>query len=462
MKAKRIMKSALAVIMAAMMLASCGAAEDVSADGENRLTRAGEVDEANSDEKTEETKAGSEEKAEETTKTESDDNKTNTDTLYFPDSALYTEYDDNEYIIDKNTGKVLMDFDFSENDLYKKLGDYAWIEDNLLIFHSPGDSNSYVALDMNKKLINWSSTNDNPPDSVYIWDFHTSTINNGKYVYVQDGLYGIKDADGNILLEALYSRVAPDPTYTRFAVSRNNLVTVLDSEMNEIFSQNTDYEKSTMLFGDNLWFGDKRIDISTGIQDFASYTKDYTQSANYLLIYEPSSYGYELYNANAELIKSGSNEEIYSSAGVNPSPSYNMAEAIIRDDGYFLIQFDSISFGFNEKGEYLYTHKDFAEIFAFYFAGILGSPNSDTISDKNNNIIAEDAQFVTVVGPMSENSIIYYDVNKKLYGVIKDGKIAMEADYDDYEVDGRILLLERGNKWTRYIGQTLVEAQLPE
>jgi hypothetical protein len=65
MRTKRILQSALAIIMAAMMmlLASCDAAEDVSADGDNHLTRA----EEEAEETATETEAKTEAKAEETT-----------------------------------------------------------------------------------------------------------------------------------------------------------------------------------------------------------------------------------------------------------------------------------------------------------------------------------------------------------------------------------------------------------
>jgi hypothetical protein len=116
MKAKRILQSALAVIMAAMMmlLASCGTAEDVSADGENRLTRAEEeAENAEVTAKEDTAKPTGEATGEEAADT-ADETTTNaetsTDAKKMPEKPIY--YD--EYIIDAITGKVFLATDFAE------------------------------------------------------------------------------------------------------------------------------------------------------------------------------------------------------------------------------------------------------------------------------------------------------------------------------------------------------------
>jgi hypothetical protein len=187
MKTKRILQSLFAVIMAAMMLllASCGAAEDVSADGDNRLTRAKE------EETVADTKAATEEKTEETTTKAAETTAavtTSADVKKIPEKPIY--YD--EYIIDAVTGEVFLATDFTE------------------------------------------------PET------------NGYTIFRDDSNHcGVKDKNGNIVIDAMYDSLEGNTDNTYFYFKLNDAYGVLN-EKGEIIIKGLDHNTDLLFYPENI------------------------------------------------------------------------------------------------------------------------------------------------------------------------------------------------------------------
>jgi uncharacterized protein YxeA len=154
MKTKRIMKSALAVIMAVMMmlLASCGAAEEVSADGDNHLTRA----EEEAEETVAETEAKAVEKAEETTtkapETTVAETTAETENMGSLPIKLYSQVDHFLYY-----GEFILSRDGVIKKRNEDTHEYEAVIDNVRDLRNLGDSYYYVKND--NTLWAWGSVN---------------------------------------------------------------------------------------------------------------------------------------------------------------------------------------------------------------------------------------------------------------------------------------------------------------
>jgi hypothetical protein len=385
------LKSAIAVIMAAMMmlLASCGQAEDVSAEGDNRLTRAEEEKEnAETTAKEDTAKPAGEETGEEAGDTPADETTTNaetsTDIKYFPDKAFL--YD--KYIIDAVTGEILLTTD--EIDNYSNFDGDVSFEKNLLKFTTGTGNSRYI--DLNGKEV-------------------TDLLTNGYTVFRDDSSnYGVKDKNGNIVIEPMYSSLDGFRDNTYFTFHLKNAYGILNEKAEVIFMDNS-YVNADF-YSENFVTKNSLYSLPSG-ELIGQYDRVYNLGNNTFLVTGKD----ENYNEYAKIIDNKGNL-IADLLSDTPFPSDQIKKAFCEEDhfninfnemnkmpifNFYLTNYDESYFGlFNNKGENIegwieaYTGRDY------------------DIYYNNDNILTTLETYDVDSSVLTERSINTYDYNGKL------------------------------------------------
>jgi hypothetical protein len=519
MKAKIILQSALAVIMAAFMLASCGAAEDVSADGENRLTRAEEEAEETVAETKEDTAKPAGEATGEEAGDTADETTTNaeisTDIKYFPDKTfLY-----NKYIIDAVTGEILLTTD--EIDNYPDNNRGVSFEKNLL---------KYID---NLYNVRYIDANGNEV---------TRLLTNGYEVFRDDsGNYGVKDKNGNIVIEAMYDELKGNADNTYFYFTLNSVKGVLNDKGEIIIKginlTNTGLDPEDIFYPENIVtaisiyslpsgeligeyeqirvFDDKTFMVTGFDENDNPYAKIIDSNGNQIAdllsdsplsideIYEISilqsqatdgnwyslkyalniektllavslrsnddEYFYGLFNNKGEKVEGWVSVNRNNDVWYEVSYSYgNILSILLTHDAYNKVTERSIN-SYNYNGELIST--DLKNAYAIN-GKVFNNVDSDTYVNVEGAEIGEFSSYSspTIPAPYWSNALIVTDTDGMFKGVIIGDELKYPCEYTNIDfVDGNIsfepgqlLKLQKGSETIYITAETGAVVDLPQ
>jgi predicted small secreted protein len=531
---KKTLKTLIAVILAAAMLTACGAAEDVSADGDNRLTRAEEEAEnaevtakedtakpaggATGEEAADTADATAANPAETTAQAEATATTTAatvTGLEYLPDTAFVYERDYRPYIIDIESGEVIVDLNSLDNSFEKK--SFKGIVENRLKFTVwPLDEIEYY-----DKNLEPAPAPEVPDGSV-----------NGKFIVREGNYYGVTDTDGNVLVDAVYDKITGSKDYSLFRVEINGAKGVVNDKGETIIpvGKDPDYYSLT-IFDNNIIFVNKSEEHTLYnakgevLKEFP--TGDVIYHAHYLgqdnifvwTPYDAPSFS-TIYNSKGEIVKENviTNETLSASkyktfalisdltdynenttleigednfvslfsVGDYRSSSYDtlidsqgnvlfppqnngLVKKFAKYPGGYFLYFETnnnkkILF-FNDNNKLLQTFENFWEVFfsdSFYLV--------ETIDEERHHVYTIlDSSFNEIYSgraecEISRNAAVVSDESDTFFGLYIGDTLMYPCEYTEinFVADGNIAVLKKGNTETLVTTKTGAVITLPQ
>jgi hypothetical protein len=454
MKIKKILNVFTAAFLAVMILTSCGSGDVSVMNDDSDGQKISQNDKPKNDDKND---SDNEDKETEKPAARSGDY------TPFPDTAvLVTEIG----VFDKLTGECYQNLDNKEKSGYSE-ETLAVVSTNigssktkfangLLFFVKNGTQNEYQAVDMNGNLVDIDYSGflitDEIINPLEIGESGAPGIVNNRFIYQEGNLLGVKTTNNEIILEPIYSNIAPNLSYTKFSARRGKegIHIIYDETGTELLK--TDYKSDAdFLHGD--WLDDYNY-----VESKSYFGYDQKISNNYYAternVNDNAAILIEVFNKNDKRLSSF---EIHWTNYLKDNISNN--GYIIYNNGAHSNDYFMLNANTNEIYNLAY---DFYK-YDIFSSDYIAYEMDNTVYDYNNNVIMQNTDLKEAIG---WNSFVFVDETTGYYGLIQNDKIAVVADFDNYRYAGKdttkTVELQYGQTWKRYLIETMVELQLPE
>jgi hypothetical protein len=402
---------------------------------------------------------------------------------YFPDTAISYEDSKNDirYILNGTNGSIILAIPYSEG-AYDNAYWYGF-EQNLVKLKIKSD---YVYVDANGKNVTASLV--------------TAA---GTYTLLEDGYYdGVADADGNVVVEAIYDNISFHGDY--FAFSLNNKSGVINTSGEMIIKGLSTYYTDLKFYPDNVLAGNALYSLPDGAL-VGEYQDIKPMSDNRFMVSSYDENG--VYKAQ---IIDGKGKEVFDIIGDSPVSAefcnyaqfndfdnekmwYHVRVSSTLGNSYYAFisatgknltgwrnarEHDANFYYFNETmilknntqettTVYDYTGKKLHTFNALY-DGI----NDKIFVTKRNNLFTFADIDGVIIGDFSDyyyrtarpGTIMVKDPDGMFYGMISGDRLLYQCEYTDYEYynDYEYVILQKGNSEVMVTTQSGAPVTIPE